>query len=127
MSKAKILILDDDPVARDIFSRVLQAEGYDVTSAGTAQQAIDLAESFQPQALVSDWMLKEELDGLDVARAIRDRQPELRVFFITGLPADHLRSQLNGLTVSRIYEKPAHFDPLLADLDAEFGKNGHTP
>ena len=126
MSKAKVLVLDDDPVARDIFSRVLRAEGYEVSSAGTAQQAIDMAESFKPQALVSDWMLKEELDGLDVARAIRDRQPELRIFFITGLPADHLRNQLNGLTICKIYEKPAQFDPLLSDLEAEFGNNGRA-
>lgn len=125
MSKAKVLVLDDDPVARDIFSRVLTAEGYEVGSAGTAQEAIELAESFRPHALVSDWMLKEELDGLDVARAIRERQPEIRIFFITGLPADHLRNQLNGLTVAKIYEKPAQFDPLLSDLEAEFGHNGH--
>lgn len=122
MSKTKILILDDDPVARDIFARVLTAEGYDVRIAGTAQDAMDAADEFKPQALVSDWMLKEELDGLDVARVLRERQPELRIFFITGLPADHLKNQLNGLSICKIYEKPAQFDPLLNDLEAEFGQ-----
>lgn len=122
MSKTKILILDDDPVARDIFARVLTAEGYDVRIAGTAQEAMDAADEFKPQALVSDWMLKEELDGLDVARVLRERQPELRIFFITGLPADHLKNQLNGLSICKIYEKPAQFDPLLNDLEAEFGQ-----
>ncbi len=120
MTKTKVLILDDDPVARDIFARVLAAEGYDVRMAGTAKEAMDVADAFKPQALVSDWMLKEELDGLDVARVLRERQPELRIFFITGLPADHLKNQLNGLSICRIYEKPAQFDPLLNDLKAEF-------
>jgi two-component system, OmpR family, response regulator len=122
LTKTKVLILDDDPVARDIFARVLTAEGYDVRMAGTAKEAMDLADTFKPQALVSDWMLKEELDGLDVARVLRERQPELRIFFITGLPADHLKNQLNGLSICRIYEKPAQFDPLLNDLEAEFGQ-----
>ena len=120
MTKTKVLILDDDPIARDIFARVLAAEGYDVRMAGTAKEAMDMADQFKPQALVSDWMLKEELDGLDVARVLRERQPELRIFFITGLPADHLKNQLNGLSICRIYEKPAQFDPLLNDLKAEF-------
>ena len=122
-SKARVLILDDDPVARDIFSRVLTAEGYEVCAAGTAQEAIEAANSFSPQALISDWMLKEELDGLDVARTLRERQPDLRIFFITGLPAEHLKNQLGGLHVTKVYEKPTHFDPMLADLEMEFGGN----
>ena len=122
MTKAKVLILDDDPVARDILSRVLQAEGYDACAAATGQEAIDAAGSFAPQALVSDWMLKGELDGLDVARALRERYPDLRIYFITGLPADHLNKQLNGLLNCKIYEKPVQVDPLLFDLAAEFGK-----
>lgn len=121
MSRARVLILDDDPIARDIFGRVLRAEGYDVHIAGTAQEAMKAGDDFHPQALVSDWMLKEELDGLDVARVLREKLPELRIFFITGLPADHLRNQLNGLTICKIYEKPAQFDPLLDDLATEFG------
>jgi len=121
MSKARVLILDDDPVARDIFARVLTAEGYDVRSAGTAQEAIDAAVSFAPQALVSDWMLKEELDGLDVARVLREREPDLRIYFITGLPAEQLENQLNGLSIAKVYEKPVQFEPLLADLDETFG------
>lgn len=122
MSKARILILDDDPVARDIFARVLRAEGYDVCVAANACEAMDSAAVFKPQALVSDWMLKEELDGLDVARVLREQQPELRIYFITGLPADQLKNQLNGLSITRIYEKPAQFDPLLSDLESEFGR-----
>lgn len=121
MSKARILILDDDPVARDIFARVLKAEGYEVCAAGTAQEAIEAGENFEPQVLLSDWMLKEELDGLDVARTLSHRWPDLRIYFITGLPADHLRGQLNGLSICKIYEKPTQFDPLLSDLEAQFG------
>jgi len=123
MSKARILILDDDPIARDIFGRVLASEGYEVRIAGTAQDAISTADEFDPHAFVSDWMLKEELDGLDVARVLREKHPDLRIFFITGLPADHLKNQLNGLSVCKIYEKPAQFDPLLSDLEAEFAKS----
>ena len=122
MSKGRILILDDDPIARDIFGRVLTSEGYEVRIAGTAEDAMNTAEEFKPQAFVSDWMLKEELDGLDVARVLREKNPDLRIFFITGLPADHLKNQLNGLSVCRIYEKPAQFDPLLSDLEAEFAR-----
>ena len=127
MNKARVLILDDDPVARDIFARVLTAEGYDVRTAGTAQEALSASSSFEPQALVSDWMLKEELDGLDVARTLYERHPGMRIYFITGLPADHLKNQLNGLSIAKIYEKPVQFDPVLSDLQAAFGdSNGSS-
>lgn len=124
MSRKRVLILDDDPIARDIFARVLKAEGYDVCAAGTAQQAIEAGTTFAPQALVSDWMLKEELSGIDVARTLFEQQPNLKIFFMTGLPAENLRNQLNGMSICKIYEKPTQFDPLLIDLAQVLGPNG---
>lgn len=126
MIKQRILVLDDDPVARDVFSRVLEAEGYEVRSAGTAQQALEAGDSFAPHALISDWMLQEELSGLDVARTLRDRRPDLKIFFVTGLPAENLKHRLDGLAVSKIYEKPAPIDPMLDDLADELSKSGNV-
>ena len=60
-----ILVVDDEPVVRDVLSRYLTREGYTVSEAADGEQALSAIRSDPPQAVVLDLMLPR-LSGLDV-------------------------------------------------------------
>ncbi len=78
-----ILIVEDEAlVARDIQSR-LQQLGHTVAGvAHNPRQAIQMAEELQPGLLLCDIHLKDEIDGIDVARAIMEKR-DIPVIFLT--------------------------------------------
>jgi len=64
----RVLLAEDDPAIAEPLARALAREGYDVSAHGTGQEAIDGAAG--ADLLVLDLGLPD-MDGLDVARAIR--------------------------------------------------------
>lgn len=113
---ARILILDDEPVPCRFLSRFLSGHGYQVETAIRAQEAIELAAEFRPDLLLVDWLLKDECNGLDVARTLRARNPELCLVFITGLPTEKIEVQAESLRPCTVLGKPTDLDVLLATI-----------
>jgi two-component system, OmpR family, response regulator len=74
----------------------LRFVGFDVRSAGTGRQALDLAREFQPDLLVLDVMLPD-LDGYEVCRRIRADGRRVGVLFLTA--RDATEDKINGLSV----------------------------
>jgi sigma-B regulation protein RsbU (phosphoserine phosphatase) len=77
----KILIAEDDPVARAVLRQALRRLGHDVVEAGEGAEALRLIEADPVRVVVSDWIMPE-LDGLGLCRAIRARVGEDYVYFI---------------------------------------------
>jgi DNA-binding response OmpR family regulator len=67
-----VLVVDDEPIVREILERYLRREGFDVTTAADGQAALDAFESSKPDLIVLDLMLPR-IDGLEVFRRIRAR------------------------------------------------------
>ncbi len=65
-----ILIVDDEPQVRKFLRLSLQAEGYVVLEADTAEDAIDIVRTQQPDLMILDLSLPD-LDGQQVIRAVR--------------------------------------------------------
>ncbi|TQV75344.1 fused response regulator/phosphatase [Aliikangiella marina] len=83
----KILIADDNHVERLILSRVLEAEGHHVIQAETGTQAIDYYFEQSPSLVFLD-ILMPDIDGYDVASAIKKKGQESRwipIIFLTSL------------------------------------------
>jgi sigma-B regulation protein RsbU (phosphoserine phosphatase) len=66
----KILLVDDDPVARRIHSTLLKAQGHDVQEASDGELAWQLVQDDQISFVFSDWMMPR-LAGVDLCRKIR--------------------------------------------------------
>ena len=85
-----VLVVDDEPLVRDVLVRYLQREGFDTLEAGDGDTARVLVATEDPQLVVLDLMLPGT-DGLSLCRWIRSRS-DLPVIMLTarGEPDDRI-------------------------------------
>jgi DNA-binding NtrC family response regulator len=83
MSKARILIVDDEESTRELFAELLQRWGYEVDQTSDGHGALKLAAETHPDVIISD-LVMPKLDGLALVRALREEQPDTPVVIITG-------------------------------------------
>lgn len=84
--KAKVLVVDDEPVTARSYARALTAAGFRVTIANDGREAADLAKSQGFDVIVSD-IAMPDMDGLALLRAIRQSDLDVPMVFMTGSPA----------------------------------------
>lgn len=70
--KYRILVVEDDPLSRELLCDWLEAEGYEVLSATDLRAAMAMVEAEPPQAVLLDVRLGDE-DGLSLAAWMRGR------------------------------------------------------
>ena len=85
-----VLIVDDEPIVRDVVARYLNRDGFDTLEAGDGDTARELIERSSPHLVVLDVMLPGT-DGLTLCRWIRSRG-DLPVIMLTarGEEADRI-------------------------------------
>lgn len=81
--KQRILVIDDEPTALDVISKILQHAGYEVVLAKNGQEGIELFRE-QPCDLVVTDMVMPVKDGLQTILDLRVEAPELPVVAISG-------------------------------------------
>jgi DNA-binding response OmpR family regulator len=87
---ATVLVVDDEPIVREVVVRYLEREGYTTLEAGHGDRARELVEQHRPDLVVLDVMLPGT-DGLELCRWIRSRS-QLPVIMLTarGEEADRI-------------------------------------
>jgi CheY-like chemotaxis protein len=79
------MVVDDEPMVRDIFAASLSGHGHSVTSAEGGQAALRLMDDgVEPEVLVTDLSMPGGMDGLALIREARSRKPGLPAILITG-------------------------------------------
>jgi DNA-binding NtrC family response regulator len=100
--KAKILILDDEPIVGDRLKPALEKAGYDVETQTDSQAAIDHLARTRYDVLITDLKMSGP-SGLDVLRFVREQAPSTRVIVITGYAtAEQARESMKGGAVDFI-------------------------
>ncbi len=83
MEKAKILVVDDEPVVAMDIQASLEDMGYSVTSlAASGTQAIEKAERDNPNLVLMDIMLKDDMTGIEAAHYI-STQFDIPIIYLT--------------------------------------------
>jgi DNA-binding response OmpR family regulator len=86
-----ILVVDDDPLIQSIVEDALTDGGFEIVTASSGEDAIDLPEdqSVKYRAVVTDINVgRDKLDGWDGARRAREIDAGLPVVYMTGASAD---------------------------------------
>jgi DNA-binding NtrC family response regulator len=100
--KAKILILDDEPIVGDRLKPALEKCGYDVETQTDSQAAIDQLAQTRYDVLITDLKMSGP-SGLDVLRFVREQTPGTRVIVITGYAtAEQAKESIKGGAVDFI-------------------------
>jgi CheY-like chemotaxis protein len=80
-----ILIVDDHPVNLKLAKVLLTKEGYEVRTAGDAEEALKILETFKPRLILMDLQLPG-MDGLELTRRLKS-SPETKCMIILALTA----------------------------------------
>lgn len=100
-----VLVVEDEPNAREASRLYLSSCGYHVATAADAESALKKAETLQPDVVICDWRLGAGGDGVDVARELQQRY-ETPVIFVTAHPMDELLAVTADLDVISYFRKP---------------------
>ena len=79
-----ILVVDDDPMVKKLVARILDDAGYDPSTASSLPEALELARERTFELVISDIVLSDGGDGLDLVEALRAVQPDIQVLHISG-------------------------------------------
>ncbi len=128
-TRARILCIEDELSLLADLQEELQAAGYEVRGAASAEQALLCLQDFSPSLVLCDVMLgdDDEPDGYFVHQHIRQQRPDLAAtsfIFLTALGQrdDLLQAKRQGIDDYLV--KPVDYDLLLATLGARLAQVG---
>jgi PAS domain S-box-containing protein len=110
-ARRRLLLVEDETVVRDLVRVLLEAEGYEVTSAPDAETALELVDAEAPfDVLLTDLVLPQ-LQGLELADRVRELHPSLPVLYMSGYEGEQ------RVEPSLLLAKPFRNAQLIAKLD----------
>jgi DNA-binding NtrC family response regulator len=80
--KAVVLVVDDEPLQRDILKTILEAEGYETHTAGSGREALALARKLNPEVVLTDLRMAG-MDGMELLEALSEKPVPPAVVIIT--------------------------------------------
>lgn len=122
-SPLRVLAVDDEPMLTDLLAMALRMEGWEVRTASSGFEALQVAREFSPDALVLDVMMPD-LDGLGVLKRLRDSGNLVPVLFLTA--KDAVGDRIAGLTAGGddYVTKPFSLEEVVARLRAVIRRSG---
>ena len=108
------LVIDDDPVVRDLMQGFLGKEGYRVLAAANGEEGLRLAKELRPNAIMLD-VIMPGLDGWSVLNALKS-DPDLAETPVILLTITDNKSMGYALGASEYLTKPIERDRLVATL-----------
>ena len=109
----KILVAEDDRVARDLLCEILRGEGFTVDAVDDGAGAIERAAPGRYDLVVSDVRM-ERSGGLDVLKAFTDKAPGTPVILITAFGDEATHAEGRELGAVAVFDKPFNVEQLRA-------------
>ena len=104
--KSNILVVDDEPVARQSLSEILRLEGYSVNAVPNGQAAVEYVRTHPVDLMIVDLRMPG-MDGLEVVQVVNSVSPETEVILLTAFGTTESAIQALRLRVHDYLLKPA--------------------
>jgi CheY-like chemotaxis protein len=113
----KVLLVEDNPVNLELFQDLIELEGYEVLSANTGHEAIEIAKREVPDIILMDIQLPE-MDGWEATKILK-KTPETREIPIIALTAHAMegdREKALDLGCDSYISKPINTRTFISDI-----------
>jgi CheY-like chemotaxis protein len=109
-----VLVVEDEPVVRNLVHRVLRRLGYVVLEAENSDAALEVCRSYQKQIhlMVTDIIMPGSMSGWDLADRLAETRSDMRVLFMSGYVNGVLKDQEKIDVDSSFLQKPFTPDAL---------------
>jgi two-component system cell cycle response regulator CpdR len=114
---ARILLAEDDDSLRTFLTSNLSRAGHSVESfpdGDTAWEALEQGAEFD--LLLTD-IVMPGIDGIELARRGAERDPNMKIVFITGFAAVALSAQSKAPKDAKVLSKPFHLKDLVTEVE----------
>ena len=120
-SEKTILVVDDEDKVRESVREVLGDEGYRVIDTADGERVLDILEQEKPGLVLLDiWM--PQIDGIDLLKQIKSKEPATNVVMISGHGNIHTAVTATKAGAFDFIEKPLSLDALLLTVQRALGE-----
>jgi CheY-like chemotaxis protein len=89
----RVLIVEDEPDLMDVAASLFTSMGYDVLTAASGSEAIDVLEHKDVDILFTDVVMPDGMDGLELAAYTRAHYPDTKIMLASGYPLPALKQR----------------------------------
>lgn len=113
--KSNILVVDDEPVARQSMTDILRLEGFSVNSVPNGQSAIEYVRTHPVELMIVDLRMPG-MDGLEVVQVVNQISPETEIVLLTAFATTESAIQALRLRIHDYLLKPASPAQVIASV-----------
>ncbi|MCW8899521.1 MAG: response regulator [Gammaproteobacteria bacterium] len=110
-----ILVVDDEIALLNLTCEILSENGFNVFAAENAKQALDILESRNIDALVTD-IIMPEMDGYQLAAIVQEKYPAIKIQFISGYTKDVNETMVEDTLQKNLIHKPFSSQELILTI-----------
>jgi DNA-binding NtrC family response regulator len=115
--KHHLLMVDDEAPTRELYSLYLRTHGFDVTTAASSEEALELVKKTSFQVCLLDLGLGPKSDGMDLVEPFKKAQPRMAILIYTGRAFDEtLREKALKKGAAGFLSKTQPLDQLLLEI-----------
>jgi DNA-binding response OmpR family regulator len=115
MMKSNILVVDDEPVARQSLSEILRLEGYHVMSVSNGEAAVDHVRKYAVDLILLDLKMPG-MNGLDVVQVVNQIAPDTEIILLTAYGSMETAVEALRQRVHDYLSKPASPNQILESV-----------
>lgn len=120
----RILVVDDEPLMRDILRCMLQTEGYEVEEAEDGLEGIQRYRAVPADLVITDLHMPR-LNGLDMIKELLHEFPGVKVIMISG-DGDMMRNVAQALGIQETLQKPFRMEAVIAAVHTTMANGNLT-
>lgn len=114
--RKNILVVDDEPGMRALFSFMLGAKGFEVRTASNGEEALKNVKS-SPYDLVFLDVRMPYMNGVEVLRALKELRPSIAVVMMTGYAVEQLLNEAISAGAKGYLRKPFTIEELMNSIN----------
>ena len=111
----KVLIVDDEKDFLEVMAERMRAQGVDVLTTTSAEEALGMVEKESYDAVIMDFMMPA-IDGFKALKLLKEKKPEVQIILLTGNVPEQKRIEAKKLGALDVIEKPADLKALIRKI-----------